>query len=630
MLLLIRVPPPLALYLRTRPLLHLPTWQAVPRKNSLPCAGVGHTTTSAGGATQALVRPTDSQCWWDVLQNNVVVVMDKSARMIQATRKLAPDWRLSPPTLHLCTGYPPTAALVAEPHQKYKKKIHVANVDLVHQDTTRTRKGACPVSWCSDPHNHPRKSGPHAGMQNLNHKRLPTARICCRVRWQRLTLSLKHECRTARSLLCGTGSARSPGRSTVGGCLVRNITSHALAWTRLGPSRLPSVRAATSNGGVARIGGGHCLCSRPHRVHQSQRLPRWGKNTRPPHTEVGSLEKMGPGGVAWCVVRGAWWWRVVRAGGAWWCVVRGAWYKNRTRNFRECGHPVFRCWKKVSRGALQSKDGGRYSRVVVENHHRRRTAQYSRWSDEVVQQQKLGQNGRVSEPRLELHYGSLTRRDPMREQAERYEKTRITRNWCKYIREAGFTKFVEAVQYFVTKPEVMLEQMGVPSSCRECTNPRDEPTVKPKDVIGDNVTKVRSDWFSRPLCIRAFDGMHETDAYWQRYPKLREIRSVHKFSSFKIDDGHVVIKSRKWQHFLFVNKVLSHYLPISKRIIVLLRHASALQDRDGAGLIRKSWCTMSMVFATQLQAGPLKTGKIVWWSARTKFGSSIIPIRTIA
>ena len=101
------------------------------------------------------------------------------------------------------------------------------------------------------------------------------------------------------------------------------------------PSRLPCVRTATSNGGVARIGGGHCLCSRLHRVQQSQRLPRWGKNTRPPHTEVGSLETMAPGGVAWCVVvRGTWkcvvggaWWFLVVVLTVWWwyVVVRGAW-----------------------------------------------------------------------------------------------------------------------------------------------------------------------------------------------------------------------------------------------------------------------------------------------------------------
>ena len=35
--------------------------------------------------------------------------------------------------------------------------------------------------------------------------------------------------------------------------------------SRPGPSRLPSVHAATWNGGVALSGGGHCLCRRLHR-----------------------------------------------------------------------------------------------------------------------------------------------------------------------------------------------------------------------------------------------------------------------------------------------------------------------------------------------------------------------------
>ena len=247
----------------------------------------------------------------------------------------ATNWQ---PVLRRCTGSPPGAALVAGA-QKLQKNIHVANVDLVHQETTGRRKGACQVSWCSDPDNHPDKPGLHAGMQHLSH--LPSARIWCRLRWQRLTLPLKHECRTARSLLCGTGSARSPGRWPVGGCLVRNITSHAMARTRPGPSRLPSVRAATSSGGVARIGGGHCLCSSLHRVQPIATATRWGQEDKAATHWSGQPWKMEPGGVAWCVLvlRGAWWFLVVvltvwlwcvvvvNGGVAWWwyVVVRGAW-----------------------------------------------------------------------------------------------------------------------------------------------------------------------------------------------------------------------------------------------------------------------------------------------------------------
>ena len=81
---------------------------------------------------------------------------------------------------------------------------------------------------------------------------------------------------------CGTGSFRTPGRFPGGGAFCRRNASCWSAppplrpWpspgavrygadSRPGPSRLPSVHAATWNGGVALSGGGHFLCRRLHR-----------------------------------------------------------------------------------------------------------------------------------------------------------------------------------------------------------------------------------------------------------------------------------------------------------------------------------------------------------------------------
>ena len=59
----------------------------------------------------------------------------------------------------------------------------------------------------------------------------------------------------------------------------------------------------------------------------------------------------------------------------------------------------------------------------------------------------------------------------------------------KVCGDAGFRRTVSVGQFFVTRSTVALKDLGVRSSCRQYTHPRDDAESYPKAAIG-NDTKI--------------------------------------------------------------------------------------------------------------------------------------------
>ena len=148
--------------------------------------------------------------------------------------------------------------------------------------------------------------------------------------------------------------------------------------------------------------------------------------------------------------------------------------------------------------------------------------------------------------------------------------------------------------------------------CRGYIRPGDEFQSDPKGVRRDNTrigpvldvlvtahfgrygSEVNIDALARDgstswvviICNGALDGMQEpmyvdSVTFGTGKPVACMQRRAKSSSLFSGKNQHILIEQRNWEHIPGVDRVLSHCLPISRRMIFLLRHFPKLRDRVG-------------------------------------------------
>ena len=89
------------------------------------------------------------------------------------------------------------------------------------------------------------------------------------------------------------------------------------------------------------------------------------------------------------------------------------------------------------------------------------------------------------------------------------------RGWGQVSREAGSSKPVEIGKYFLTRPMILLTQLGITTTCREPSTLRDVFTAKAKGVLGAESI------FGPSTMQRLFYTMDGTASRADRFSKWR-------------------------------------------------------------------------------------------------------------
>ena len=230
----------------------------------------------------------------------------------------------------------------------------------------------------------------------------------------------------------------------------------------------------------------------------------------------------------------------------------------------ESGHPVFWCLRPLSRGALKSKGNGRCSIHIpcesaesgtfVENKDRRH-------SSASAEQWRSGATTNFCPKRSSLRNCAARARVKVHK-----------------ARHSGFAKLS------TERPAVVTKQHG-----RHIFEVKIDSSAKD----GSTSMAVISRSVERYLTELSMECTEAMKVHTGTPSMMRQTRCVHNIScavKLLILQQKEVTKlfssiKRRWQHIPCVDKVLSQCLPISKRMVVLLRHSPHFRKRDGAVLL---------------------------------------------